>query len=180
MLIPCFLALGVLLIVIQSTFLQFLPTWFGRPDLVYILVSFIAYRFDWFRGLFIVFLLGWMMDVVSGTYLGTFPLQYFLVFVSLKILSENSPMKETAYQVPLVGISYFLVQMALYSIYSLTLPDTIPEWSWAKVIVISLILVVATIPCFLLYNSFFEYIQKKRLSPRIFRKRSGNRFRGRA
>jgi hypothetical protein len=89
-------------------------------------------------------------------------------------------MKETAYQVPLVGISYFLVQMALYSIYSLTLPDTIPEWSWAKVVVISLILVVATIPSFLLYNIFFEYIQKKRLSPRIFRKRSGNRFRGQA
>jgi rod shape-determining protein MreD len=177
MLIPCFLPLGVLLIVIQSTLLQFFPAWFGRPDLVYILVAFIAYRFDWIRGLFIVFLLGWMMDVVSGMYLGTYPLQYFLVFVSLKILSENSPVKETAYQVPLVGISYFLVQMALYSVYSLTRPDTIPEWSWSKVIVISLILVVATIPCFLLYNSFFEYIQKKRLSPRV-RKRSGNRFRG--
>ncbi len=178
MLIPCFLVLGVGLIVIQSTLLQFLPAWFGRPDLVYILVAFIAYRFDWIRGLFIVFVLGWMMDVVSGMYLGTFPLQYFLVFVSLKILSENSPVKETAYQVPLVGISYFLVQMALYSVYSLTLPDTIPEWSWSKVIVKSLILVVATIPCFLLYNSLYEYIQKKRLSPRILRRRSGNRFRG--
>ena len=178
MLIPCFLALGVLLIIIQSTLLQFLPAWFGRPDLVYILVAFTAYRFDWIRGLLLVFLLGWMMDVVSGMYLGTFPLQYFLVFVSLKILSENSPVKETAYQVPLVGISYFLVQMALYSIYSLTLPETIPEWSWGRVIVMSLLLVVATIPCFLLYNSFFEYIQKKRLSPRVLRRRSGNRFRG--
>jgi rod shape-determining protein MreD len=125
----------------------------------------------------LVFIFGWMMDVVSGMYLGTYPLQYFLVFVCLKILSENSPMKETAYQVPLVGISYFLVQMALYSIYSLTLPETIPEWSWSKVIVITMILVLVTIPCFLLFNSFFEYLQNRRLSPRIFRKRSGNRFR---
>jgi rod shape-determining protein MreD len=177
MLILCFLALGILLLAIQTTFFQFFPAWLGRPDLVYILVAFTAYRFDWFRGLFLVVLLGWMMDVVSGMYLGTYPLQYFLVFVSLKILSENSPMKETAYQIPLVGISYFLVQMALYSIYSLTLPETIPEWSWSKVIVITIILVMATIPCFLLYNSFFEYIRKKHLNPRIFRKRSGNRFR---
>ena len=177
MLILCFLVLGVVLIVIQSTLLQFLPAWFGRPDLVYILVAFIAYRFDWISGLLLVFLLGWMMDVVSGMYLGTFPLQYFLVFVSLKILSENSPVKETAYQVPLVGISYFLVQMALYSIYSLTLPDTIPEWSWGMVIMMSLVLVVATIPCFLLYNSLFEYVRKRRLNPRISRKHSGNRFR---
>ena len=179
MLILCFLALGVLLIVIQSTLLQFLPAWFGRPDLIYILVAFIAYRFDWFRGLFLVIFFGWIMDVVSGVYLGTFPLQYFLVFISLKILSENSPMKETAYQVPLVGISYFLVQMALYSIYSLTMPDTIPEWSWGRVVLIATILIMATIPCFLLYNSLFEYLRKKRLSPRIMRKQNGNRFRGR-
>jgi len=175
MLMTSFLLLGILLIVIQTTFFQFFPTW--RPDLVYILVTFIAYRFDWVRGFFLVFIFGWMMDVVSGMYLGTYPLQYFLVFVCLKILSENSPMKETAYQVPLVGISYFLVQMALYSIYSLTLPETIPEWSWSKVIVITMILVLVTIPCFLLFNSFFEYLQNRRLSPRIFRKRSGNRFR---
>ena len=177
MVILCFQALGVLLIVIQSTLLQFLPAWFGRPDLIYILVSFIAYRFDWFRGLFLVIIFGWMMDVISGMYLGTFPLQYFLVFVSLKILSENSPMKETAYQVPLVGISYFLVQMALYSIYSLTLPDAIPEWSWGRVVLISGILTMATIPCFLLYNSLYEFLQKKRLSPKIMRRQSGNRFR---
>ncbi len=177
MLIPAFLALGLLLIVIQTTFLQFLPAWFGRPDLVYILVAFIAYRFDWFRGLFLVFFCGWMMDAVSGIYLGTYPLLYFLVFTSLKLLSENSPMKETAYQVPLVGISYFLVQMALYSVYSLTFPDTIPEWSWVRMIVTTIVLIVATIPCFLLYNSFFGYFSKKRLNPRILRKKPENRFR---
>ncbi len=177
MLFPIFLALGVLLIVIQTTILQFLPLWFGRPDLVYILVAFIAYRFDWIRGFFLIFLLGWMMDVVSGMYLGTYPLQYFLVFSCLKILSENSPVKETAYQIPFVGISYFLVQMALYSIYSLTLPDSIPEWSWGKVLVETALLVIATIPCFLLYNVLYNYCRRKRLSPRIMRKRSGNRFR---
>jgi rod shape-determining protein MreD len=178
MLIPCFLALGILLIVAQTTFMQFLPSL--RPDLIYILVAFIAYRFDWLRGFFLVFIFGWMMDVVSGMYLGTYPLQYFLVFVCLKILSQNSPIKETAFQIPLVGASYFLLQMALYSIYSLTQPDTIPEWSWSKILVISVILAVTTIPCFLLYNHIFEYLQKRRLSPRILRRRSGNRFRGQA
>jgi rod shape-determining protein MreD len=179
MLILCFLALGVLLIVIQSTLLHFLPAWFGRPDLIYILVAFIAYRFDWIRGLFLAIIFGWIMDVVSGSYLGTYPLQYFLVFVCLKMLSENSPMKESAYQVPLVGISYFLVQMALYSMYSFTMPDTIPEWSWAQSVLIAAILTMATIPCFLLYSSLFDYLRKKRLTPTIMRRQTGNRFRGR-
>ncbi len=177
MLTTFFFGLGVFLIVIQTTFFQFFPAWLGRPDLVYILVAFIAYRFDWFRGFFLVYTMGWMMDVVSGIYLGTYSIQCLLVFFSLKIVTENSPVKETAYQIPLVGISYFLVQMGFFFFYSIALPGTLPEWSWNRIVQETVILLVATVPCFLLFNSFFEYFLQRRLSQKLLRRRSGNQFR---
>ncbi len=177
MLTTFFFILGILLIAVQTTFFQFFPTWLGRPDLVYVLVAFIAYRFDWFRGFFLVYSLGWMMDVISGIYLGTYSIQFLLVFLCLKLLTRNSPVKETAYQVPLVGISYFLVQMGFYFFYSIAIPDALPEWSWNRVVQETIVLLVATVPCFLLFNSLFEYFLQRRLSQRILRKRSGNQFR---
>ncbi len=177
MLTTFFFFLGMLLISIQATFFQFFPSWLGRPDLVYILVTFIAYRFDWFRGFFLVYTLGWMMDVVSGMYLGTYSIQFLFVFICLKVITRNSPVKETAYQVPLVGISYFLVQMGFYFFYSFAIPDTLPEWSWNRMVQETIILLVATVPCFLLYNSLYEYFLQRRLSQKILRRRSGNQFR---
>lgn len=176
MLILCFTLVGVLLIVIQTTFFSAFPAWLGRPDLVYILVTFAAYRFDWLRGLFLVFFLGWMMDVVSGIYVGTYPLEYILVYGALKGVTVNSPLRESTYQVPLVGLSYFVVQMVFYFAYSVTLPEALPEWSWNRTVQETLILIVATIPCFVVFNSLYEYLMKKMNSRRL-RRRSVNHFR---
>jgi hypothetical protein len=64
---------------------------FGHPDFLYIVVVFAAYRFGWGTGLLYVYVLGWMMDVVSGIHLGLYPLENIIVFSSLKLLTENSP-----------------------------------------------------------------------------------------
>ena len=61
-----FWLLGIGLIVAQTTLLQFLPAWVGRPDFVFILVAFCAYRFAWIPGIVVVFTLGWVMDVVAA------------------------------------------------------------------------------------------------------------------
>lgn len=178
MLILSFLVVGITLVVTQTSIFQFFPSWLGRPDLVFILIAFIAYRFDWLRGLLLVIVFSWIMDVVSGLYLGTYPLLYLFLFLSLKIFKENSPIKEVAYQVPLVGIAFFVGYSCLYLFYSLALPGILPEWSWVKIVQEAFILIVATIPCFLLYNSLFEHMSQRRFSPpRILRKRSGNYFR---
>ncbi len=177
MLTTFFFALSILLIVIQTTFFQFFPVWLGRPDLVYILITFIAYRFDWLRGFFLVFGIGWMMDVVSGIYLGTYSLQGLIVFFCLKVFTDNSPVKETAFQVPFVGLSYFLMQMCFYFFYSLAFPGTLLAWSWNRIIQETILLLVATVPCFLLFNWSFEYFMHRRLSQRLLRRRSGNQFR---
>lgn len=175
-----FLLLGITLVVVQTSLLQFSPSWMGRPDLLFILVAFLAYRFNWFRGLLLVIIFGWIMDVVSGLYLGTYSFLYFFLFVILKTIKENSPIKEAAYQVPLVGVAFLVGHGGIFAFYALALPGVLPGWSWLRIFQEMLMLVVAAIPCFLLCNSLYEYMTKRRLRlspPRVLRKRSGNFFR---
>lgn len=171
MLTFCFFVLGVILIVLQTTLLQFAPEGFGRPDFIFLLVAFSAYRFAWLPGIFLTFTLGWIFDVLVGLYLGIYPLECLLVFAGLKLITTNSPVKESAYQIPLVGISYFVMHLLVYFLTSFTLPDALPEWSWPRIIQDTLLLVAAAIPCFLLFNSLYEYIRKRALSSRRIRRR---------
>ncbi len=177
MLLVFFLILGVFLIVAQTTFFQLFPDWLGRPDFLYILVAFAAYRLGWVTGLLYVFLLGWMLDVVSGIHLGIYPLQNILVFTGLKLLTESSPLREGAYEVPLVGLSYFLVQIGFYFVHSVMIPGTLPVWSWDKIFQDTMILLLATIPAFVLLNYFFEFFRSRRIVHRVIRRGSSNQFR---
>lgn len=175
--VGAFLLVGVFLIVMQTTILQILPAWFGFPDFVFILIAFAAFRFNWLHGCLLAFTLGWMMDVVTGIYLGMFVVKYLIVFFSLNLLTQNSPVKEAAYQVPLVGISYFLVQFGFYAALTMASADLVSAWSWHRAARETIILMIATVPCFLLFNSLYEYLLKRRVMPRVVRKKGGNRFR---
>jgi hypothetical protein len=94
-----------------------------------------------------------------------------LTFAGLRLLTNKSPIKESTYQIPLVGLSYFLVQIVFYFIYSLALPEDLPEWSWGLTLQRTALLVVATIPLFLLFISLHEYLQKRRLRTKTLRRR---------
>lgn len=178
MLTLSFLLVGIALIVIQTSILHYFPSWMGNPDLIFIQIAFLAYRLDWLRGLLLVLAFGWIMDVVSGLYLGTYPLLYLFLFVFLKIIKENSPVKEAVYQIPLVGVAFFVGYSCLYIFYFLALPGILPAWSWVTMARQTLILIVAAIPCFLIYNKLYEQVSRRRfVPPRILRKRSGNYFR---
>ncbi|GAB6190942.1 hypothetical protein [Desulfocastanea catecholica] len=171
MLFFIFWLLGIALIVVQTTLLQSLPLWLGRPDFVFILVTFIAYRFAWIPGTVLVFSLAWIIDVVAGVYLGLYPLMCLLTFTALKLLTNKSVIKESTYQIPLVGLSYFLVQMFLYFISSLALTEDVQEWSWGLTLQRTALLVVVAIPLFLLFTSLYEYLQKRRLRAKPLRRR---------
>ena len=175
--IAAFVLVGIFLIIIQTTILQILPSWFGFPDLVFILVAFAAFRFDWLRGSILTFSLGWMMDVVSGIFLGMYVVKYLVVFFILSLLTQNSPVKESAYQVPMVGVSYFLIQICTYAALTLAATELVSPWSWNRVARETIILMIATVPCFLLFNSLYEYLLKRRVVPRVVKKKGGNRFR---
>ena len=175
--IVAFLLVGILLIVLQTTILQILPSWFGFPDLAFILIAFAAFRFDWLGGSLLAFMLGWMMDVATGIYLGMFVVKYLIVFFSLHLLTQNSPIKESAYQVPLVGGGYFLVQFGFYVVLTMGAADLVSPWSWNRAAQETIILMIATVPCFLLFNSLYEYLLNRRVVPRVTRRKEGNRFR---
>lgn len=166
-----FWVLGIVLIVVQTTLLQSLPVWLGRPDFVFILVTFTAYRFAWIPGIALVFTLGWIMDVMVGIYLGFYPLVCLITFTTLKLLTNKSPIKESTYQIPLVGLSYFLIQMFLYFAYSVTLPVDLPEWSWGLTLQRTGLVVAAAIPLFVLFSSLYEYLEKRRLRSKPLRRR---------
>jgi rod shape-determining protein MreD len=171
MLVLSFWALGIALIVAQTTLLEYLPLWLGRPDFVFILVAFTAYRFAWIPGIVLVFALGWVMDVVAGIYLGLYPLICLLTFAALKLLTNKSPVKESTYQIPLVGVSHLLLQMFFFFVYSIILPEMVPEWSWFRTLERTLLVVVSAIPLFVLFNRLHEYILKRPLRGKPTRRR---------
>jgi rod shape-determining protein MreD len=171
MLVITFWALGIVLIIAQTTLLEYMPLWLGRPDLVFVLVAFIAYRFAWIPGILLVFALSWVLDVVASIYLGLYPLVCLLAFTALKTLTNKSPIKESTYQIPLVGLSYFLMQIFFYFVFSVLLPDMLPEWSWPATLQRTILVVLAAVPLFILFNRLYEYILTRRLRSKPPRRR---------
>lgn len=167
-----FWILGVALVIAQTTVLQHLPPWLGRPDFLFIFVCFCAYRFAWVPGLILVFSLSWIMDVIVGIDLGFYPLLCLITFAVLKTLTRRSPVKEITYQLPLIGISYFFMQMFLYLAYSFSTPEILLEWSWGKMVQTTLLLVIAAIPLFVLLNLFYKYLLQRQLRANPPRRRS--------
>lgn len=156
-----YLLLGVILVVLQTSMLQLLPASFARPDMIYLLVAFSAYKLPWIPGLFLAFSLGWMLDVLVAANLGFYPFIFLSVFVVLRVITVNSPVKEGAYQIPMVGVSYFLLQIGLYFFATVTAEHAIPEWSWGQVVQDTLLLILAAIPFFLVFNSLYEHLQMR-------------------
>lgn len=169
-----YLLLGVLLVVLQTSMLQLLPGSFARPDIVYPLVAFSAYKLPWIPGLFLAFSLGWMLDVLVAANLGFYPFIFLSVFVVLKTITVNSPVKESAYQIPMVGVSYFLLQIGLYFFASITAEHALPEWSWGQVVQDTLLLILAAIPFFLVFNSLYEHLQLRSVRSRRLKNRTRN------
>jgi len=172
MMVFLFWALGIALIIAQTTLLDYLPLWLGCPDLIFILVAYISYRFAWIPGIFLVFALSWVMDVVGSIYLGVYPLMCLLVFAALKALTSKSPVKESTYQIPLVGLSYLLMQIVFYFIVTVFLPDMLPEWSWTGASQRTILIVLTSIPLFVLFNRLYEYVLKRRLRGKLPRRRT--------
>lgn len=162
MLFFVFVLLEIFLVSVQTTLLPYFPRAIGQPDLIFIFIAFISYRFDWISGLGLVLLMGWMLDVVSSLYLGVYLIQYLVVFIALKSLSGNNPLREDAYQIPLTAVVFLISQFILYFFLSQVTPLSDSQWSWMGTIQDTIILLIATVPCFLFYNLVFEFFSKRR------------------
>jgi rod shape-determining protein MreD len=171
-----FLLLSILLVVNQTTMVHYLPDYLGRPDFIYILIAFFAYKFSWGKGCLLTFITGWMIDVLSSQFLGGYIVECLFVFICLKIITQNNPVKEYAYQIPLIGISYLFMQLILFLCSRVLLGDTGPVWSWLQLAKETVEIVFVAIPCFLLFNKLHEVVESYKVTSRIMRKPPSNRY----
>jgi len=177
MVVFVFTLIGLILIALQSTVLMFNPIWPFSPDLYYILVAYLAYRFDLMRGLIILFPLSWALDVFSGVVLGMYPAICFSAFFLLKVMAAKMPVRESLYQVPLIGVSYLVVHKSVYTVFSFLETGVLVPWSWPLILVRVLILVALAVPLFRLFERINKGLQQKFKPFSMLRVRSGNRYR---
>ncbi|MBW2502419.1 MAG: rod shape-determining protein MreD [Deltaproteobacteria bacterium] len=176
MLIVLFLLLGILSIVLQTTLLQLLPPWLGKPDILFLLVVYISCRTDLLRGLVTILLLGFLMDVFSGVFLGLYPVIYLLVFAFIKGISRRVAINDFAYQVPLAVISYLFVSIGMF-LFSYALgPETLPGWSWGTILLQLLLLAVVGVPLFGILGSILDRYRSFSAAGRLPGSRTTNRF----
>jgi len=176
MFILIFLILGILILVLQTTFLQLLPAWLGNPDILFLLIVYISCQADILRGLVVILLLGLLMDVFSGLFLGLYPVIYLLVFAFIKGISRRVAINEFAYQVPLAVVSYLFVSIGMF-LFSLSLaPDIPPQWSWGTIILQLLMLAVIGGPVFGIFDSIMNFYRSLSATGRLPGTKSANRF----
>jgi rod shape-determining protein MreD len=176
MFILTFFVLGIITLVLQTTLIQLLPAWLGRPDLMFLLIVYIACRSEIIKSAFLVLVMGFLMDVFSGVFLGLYPVIYLLVFAFIKGISRQIAINEFAYQVPLAVISYLLVNTGMFIISLVLAPDSPPQWSWGVIILQLLMLAVIGIPVFGFFDKVMRFFDNQSISRRLLSARQGNRF----
>jgi len=170
------LILGILVLVLQTTFLQLLPAWLGKPDILFLLIVYISCQSDILRGSVLILLLGLLMDVFSGVFLGLYPVIYLLVFAFIKGISRKIAINEFAYQVPLAVISYLFVSIGMFLFsYSLA-PDTPPQWSWGTILLQLLMLAVIGAPVFGILDAIMNFYRSTSAAGLLPGSKSTNRF----
>ena len=178
MFVLIFFLLGLLLIILQTTVFMINPVWNGAPDLYFILVAYLAYRHDLFRSLIVLFPLAMIFDVLSGLVLGMYPALFILGYFFLKVMSDRLPVRESFYQVPMIGVGYLLVNWLVYVCMSFAVPSILVPWSWPIMFMRAALVVLLSFPLFRLFEFFNRRIEGKFTGFYKGRLRSGNRYRG--
>lgn len=176
MLTATFFFIGLLLLLGQTTLLQMLPSWLGRPDLIFLLVVFIACRFDMARGAILVLLLGLVLDIFSGVFLGLYPVINLLAFSFIKGITRQVAVSRFAYQVPLAALSYLLLGGGIFIFLTLQSPDNPPRWAWQVLLTQFVLMTLVAAPFFQACNMVMAYFSPRPSKRQLFRKRTGNRF----
>jgi rod shape-determining protein MreD len=176
MLLIAFIVLSLFLLVTQTVLFSFLPAWMGAPDLIFLLVVYLAYHYDFVKGAVLVFFMGLLLDIYSGILVGIYPTIYLVIFFFLKILSRHVA-NETTYQAPLVVISYLFNTSAIFIIASLFAPAAEIDWSWRAMLLQLLMLAIMVIPFFALCDRYASFVTKKMARWKTYGLQGGsNRF----
>ncbi|MDF1576842.1 MAG: rod shape-determining protein MreD [Desulfobulbales bacterium] len=170
-----FIILGAILLLVQTTIFVRMPPWLGNPDLLFLLVLFVATRLDSYRGLILVMLYGLMMDIFSGFVPGLYPAVYLGLFLTIRYVSRQVIVDEPAHQPPLAATCYLLCSGAIYLYMAIFNPGTNILWSWRDLLLQMFILAILALPFFHVLSRIVARISVDRR--RLFsRGRGDNRF----
>ncbi len=174
-----FLSLGCLFIGLQTTIFQALPKWIGVPDLLFLLIIFIALRAPIAQGVLLMMIWGTIMGVLSGYFSGLYTIAYLLIFVIVKALSTGLSIDEINHQPPIVALSYLLANGIIYIFSSMLASSSLIPWLWGEILQRLLIVTILVIPA----HKMFSFLWNIGINnedngfPAIFRSRQGNRRR---
>ena len=177
MFVVSFFCIGLLLIIAQTTIFMLNPVWSGAPDLYFVLVAYLAYRHDLLRSLIILFPLAMIFDVLSGLVLGMYPALFLLGFFVLHFLSDRLPVRESLYQVPMIGVVYLLVSWIVYICIGLAAPDLMVAWSWPVMLMRAVLVALFACPLFRFFDFFSRGIENRFFGLSRPRMHGGNRYR---
>lgn len=175
MLITVFIILSAFLLIIQTTVFVRTPQWLGNPDLLFLLVLFVATKIDNYRGIILTMIFGLMMDTFSGFVPGLFPAVYLGLFVTIKYVSRHIIIDEPTHQPPLAAACYLTSSGAIYLYMAIFNPGTDIFWAWRDLLLQMFILAILSLPSFQLLNRLVARINTNRNRMFTNRKR-GNRF----
>ncbi|MDD2465472.1 MAG: hypothetical protein PHI97_15860 [Desulfobulbus sp.] len=160
MVVVNFILVGLLLVILQTTVFMPKLVWLPAPDFYFVLVAFLAYRLELLHSLIILFPLACFLDVLCGTVLGSYALICFGCFFFVKTIAGKLPIRETLYQIPLIGVAYLVVHWLVYLLLNFLQPGQLVPWSWWQMLIRALLVVVLGYPLFY----FFEKVRKFSLS----------------
>jgi len=172
-----FFCLGLVLIIAQTTIFMLHPVWSGAPDLYFVLVAYLAYRHDLLRSLIILLPLAMIFDVLSGLIIGMYPALFLLGFLLLKLVSDRLPLRESLYQLPMIGVVYLLVHWLVYIWIRLAAPEILAPWSWPIMLLRALLVILFAYPLFRFFDFFSRSIENGFAGLHRPRIRGGNRYR---
>jgi len=172
-----FFLLGILLLILQTSLLISLPEWLGRPDPLFVLIVFAATRLDLAHGAIVLLLLGLVMDIFSGVFLGLYPIVYLLLFFVLHSLSRRLVIHEMVHQIPLVLSCYLFVNGLIFIIATMLAPENDLAWNWKKILLQMLLLAVISLVLFPLFHFAEQLSAQKKPASFLLRPKPKNTFR---
>ncbi len=152
-----FLAVAVLLVVLQTTLLMPTPVWLFAPDFYFIFIAFIASRFAAMPALFLVYVVGLMLDVLAGTVLGMYSSLCFAGYGLILLLTDKMVYKEFLWSIPIIALSFFLLSALVYLVFDFLYPGQLVSWAWWEMVVRTLLVAAFTYPLFRLLDMVYAY-----------------------
>jgi rod shape-determining protein MreD len=89
---------GILLLILQTTWLSLFPIPRIRPDLLLVFTLYLAFLFPPFLGGILAFFMGYLMDLFSGNTLGLYAFSRTLAFFATQFLKERFYLEGFSFQ----------------------------------------------------------------------------------